>query len=92
MYSPCSCLTGDARAADVDEAAIGDRTSDPSALVLELGLAKAEALLPALKAELEQGTLGATYLLTADQGITLWTTCLPVRSSSSSVRKVDSDV
>lgn len=35
--------------------------------MLELGLAKAKALLPVLKAEAERGTLGAVYLLTADQ-------------------------
>lgn len=35
--------------------------------MLELGLAKAKALLPALRAEAERGTLGSIYLLTADQ-------------------------
>ncbi|CAM9906285.1 unnamed protein product [Chrysoparadoxa australica] len=50
------------RSADIDERSIGDRLSEPSALVLELGLAKADALLPQLKAE------GAScLLLTGDQ-------------------------
>lgn len=35
--------------------------------MLELGLAKAKALLPALQAEAKLGTLGSEYLLTADQ-------------------------
>lgn len=35
---------------------------------MQLGLAKAAALLPALKAEAERGELGATLLLTGDQG------------------------
>ncbi|CAM9276612.1 unnamed protein product, partial [Sphacelaria rigidula] len=55
------------RTADIDEAAIGDRTSDPRELVLELGAAKAKALLPVLEAEAKLGTLGSKYLLTADQ-------------------------
>ena len=57
------------RSADIDEAAIGDRTADPADLVLQLGLAKAEALLPGLKAEAENGSLGTTLLLTGDQGM-----------------------
>lgn len=57
------------RSADIDEAAIGDRTADPADLVLQVGLAKAEALLPGLKAEAENESLGATLLLTGDQGI-----------------------
>ncbi|CAM9945647.1 unnamed protein product [Scytosiphon promiscuus] len=55
------------RSADIDEASIGDRTANPADLVLQLGLAKAEALLPTLRAEAECGTLGATLLLTGDQ-------------------------
>ncbi|CAM9651566.1 unnamed protein product [Phaeothamnion confervicola] len=39
------------RTADIDERAVGDRESDPFALVLALGLAKADALLPRLQAE-----------------------------------------
>ena len=57
------------RSADIDEAAIGDRTADPADLVLQLGLAKAEALLPGLKAEAGNGSLGAALLLTGDQGV-----------------------
>ena len=58
------------RSADIDERAIGDRTRDPSDLVLRLGVAKAEALLPVLRAEAERGELeGATMLLTGDQGL-----------------------
>ena len=56
------------RSADIDEASIGDRTADPADLVLQLGLAKAEALLPALKTEAESGALSTTLLLTGDQG------------------------
>ncbi|CAM9289849.1 unnamed protein product [Hapterophycus canaliculatus] len=48
-------------------ASIGDRSADPADLVLQLGLAKADALLPALRAEAERGTLGASLLLTGDQ-------------------------
>ncbi|CAM9233482.1 unnamed protein product [Choristocarpus tenellus] len=56
------------RTADIDEGAIGDRTEDPSELVLELGLAKAAALLPSLRAEFEEDKLdGASLLLTGDQ-------------------------
>lgn len=35
--------------------------------MLELGAAKAKALLPVLEAEAKLGTLGSKYLLTADQ-------------------------
>lgn len=56
------------RTADIDEASIGDRTADPADLVLELGLAKAQALLPTLRAEFERGVLNTTLLLTGDQG------------------------
>lgn len=35
--------------------------------MLQLGIAKAEALLPGLKAEAARGILGATMLLTGDQ-------------------------
>ncbi|CAN0043066.1 unnamed protein product [Pylaiella littoralis] len=55
------------RTADIDEASIGDRTADPADLVLELGLAKAQALLPTLRAEFERGVLNTTLLLTGDQ-------------------------
>eukprot|EP00904_Undaria_pinnatifida_P012191 jgi/Undpi1/8101/HiC_scaffold_24.g10573.m1 len=55
------------RSADIDEAAIGDRTADPADLVLQLGLAKAEALVPGLKAEAKTGSLDTTLLLTGDQ-------------------------
>ncbi|CAM9806041.1 unnamed protein product [Ectocarpus sp. 6 AP-2014] len=55
------------RSADINEAAIGDRTADPADLVLQLGLAKAEALLPALKAEADRGELSTSWLLTGDQ-------------------------
>lgn len=57
------------RSADIDEAAIGDRTADPADLVLQLGLAKAEALVPGLKAEAKTGSLDTTLLLTGDQGV-----------------------
>eukprot|EP00752_Nemacystus_decipiens_P011866 g10524.t1 len=55
------------RSADIDEASIGDRTADPADLVLQLGQAKAEALLPALRTEAERGALCTTLLLTGDQ-------------------------
>lgn len=61
-------MVDSARSADIDESAIGDRTSDPADLVLKLGLAKAEALLPSLKSEAERGMMGTTLLLTGDQG------------------------
>lgn len=58
------------RSANIDERAIGDRaTWDPSDLVLRLGVAKAEALLPSLRAEAERGELTTTMLLTGDQGV-----------------------
>ncbi|CAM9175705.1 unnamed protein product [Discosporangium mesarthrocarpum] len=56
------------RTADIDEKAIGDRAADPRDLVLELGLAKAAALLPTLRLQAEKDELdGARLLLTGDQ-------------------------
>lgn len=56
------------RVTDINEAAIGDRDSDPSELVLQLGCAKATALLPRLRIEATEGTVGSRLLLTGDQG------------------------
>lgn len=56
------------RVADVDEAAIGDRSSRPEDLVLQLGRSKADALLPGLQVEAREGALQSNLLLTGDQG------------------------
>eukprot|EP00611_Tribonema_gayanum_P002801 TRINITY_DN1211_c0_g1_i1.p1 TRINITY_DN1211_c0_g1~~TRINITY_DN1211_c0_g1_i1.p1 ORF type:complete len:182 (+),score=69.70 TRINITY_DN1211_c0_g1_i1:983-1528(+) len=53
------------RTADIDEKAIGDRASDPAQLVLEIGTAKADALLPSLADAAARH--GARLLLTGDQ-------------------------
>jgi septum formation protein len=53
------------RTADIDEKAIGDRASDPQELVLLIGTAKADALVPQLQSAASRE--GATLLLTGDQ-------------------------
>jgi septum formation protein len=53
------------RTANIDEKAIGDRASDPAELVLLIGTAKADALVPQLQSTSSRE--GATLLLTGDQ-------------------------
>lgn len=51
--------------ADIDEQALGDRTSDPAALVTLLAQAKAEAICNSLKSRTALPATG--FLLTCDQ-------------------------